>query len=73
MNSWLARRAEQDVPCVSAQKAEIERGRAARERERSREIAAGRTSAIVSVRKLSIQKTGKAVSSPFLPLAALWE
>lgn len=34
VNSWLARRAEQDVPRVSAQKAKIERGRAQRERSR---------------------------------------
>lgn len=68
VNSWLARRAEQDVPRVSAQKAKIERGRGA-----GRENAAGRTSAIVSVRKLSIQKTGRLYLLPSFPSTALWE
>lgn len=66
---WLARRAEQDVPRVSAQKAEIERGRGGA----GRENAAGRTSAIVSVRKLSIQKTGRLYLLLSFPSAALWE
>lgn len=63
VNSWLACCAEQDVPCVSAQR-QIERRRTGRER--SRESAAGWTRAIVSVYeslfvllKLSIQKTSR--------------
>lgn len=46
MNFWLVRCAEQDVPCVSAQK-QIERQRMGRER--SRESTAGSTRPIVSV------------------------
>lgn len=68
VNFWLARCAEQDVPRVSAQKAKIERGRGA-----GREKAAGRTSAIVSVRKLSIQKTGRLYLLLSFPSTALWE
>lgn len=75
MNSWLARCVEQDVPCVSAQR-QIERdenGEGEGRAQRGGREPLSRYESLFVLLKNPPFRNKRAVSSPFLPLLALWE